>query len=166
MYAQNPLTTELKQNYAQIKATVMKAADDMPDADYGFVPGPGSRTYGAAVAHIAGVQAMLCGMASGKEAPKIDENKGSKAEATAALKAAFDPLEPLKRRPAVGIQIREEIARRGATAGLACHDQTFRWLVDDANTRDRSRHSARVVGAGVVDDDDFVWRSALTKKGM
>ena len=40
LYAQNPLTTELKQNYAQIKATVMKAADDMPDADYGFMPGP------------------------------------------------------------------------------------------------------------------------------
>ena len=46
LYGQNPLTTELKQNYAQIKATVTKAADDMPDSDYGFVPGPGSRTYG------------------------------------------------------------------------------------------------------------------------
>ena len=32
LYGQNPLTTELKQNYAQIKATVTKAADDMPEA--------------------------------------------------------------------------------------------------------------------------------------
>jgi len=95
LYAQNPLTTELKQNYAQVKALVTKAADDMPDADYGFVPGPGSRTYGVAVAHIAAVQAGLCGMASGKEGPKIDENKGSKAEATAALKTAFDFCDPI-----------------------------------------------------------------------
>ena len=34
-------------------------------------------------------------MASGKEAPKIDENKGSKAEATAALKAAFAFCDPI-----------------------------------------------------------------------
>ena len=30
LYGQNPLTTELKQNYAQVKALVTKAADDMP----------------------------------------------------------------------------------------------------------------------------------------
>src|SRR6476469_10450885 len=83
-----------------------------------------------------------------------------------AFEAAFDPFQPLKWRPAVSIQVGEEVARRGATAGLACHDQAFRWLVDDANTRDRGRHSTRVVGAGVVDDDDFVWRSTLTKKRM
>ncbi|MDP8989249.1 MAG: DinB family protein [Acidobacteriota bacterium] len=95
VYAQNTLTAELKQNYAQVKATVTKAADDMPEADYGFIPGPGSRTYGQAVAHVAEAQAGLCGMASGKEAPKVDENKGSKAEATAALKAAFDFCDPI-----------------------------------------------------------------------
>ncbi len=95
LYAQNPLTTELKQNYAQIKATVTKAADDMPDADYGFVPGPGSRTYGAAVAHIAEVQAGLCGMSKGEPGPKIDTSKTSKADAQAALKTAFDYCDPI-----------------------------------------------------------------------
>ena len=95
LYAQNPLTTELKQNYAQIKATVTKAADDMPDADYGFIPGPGSRTYGAAVAHIAEVQAGLCGMSKGEPGPKIDTSKTSKADAQAALKTAFDYCDPI-----------------------------------------------------------------------
>ncbi len=95
LYAQNPLTTELKQNYAQIKATVTKAADDMPDADYGFIPGPGSRTYGAAVAHIAEVQAGLCGMSKGESGPKIDTSKTSKADAQAALKTAFDYCDPI-----------------------------------------------------------------------
>jgi hypothetical protein len=95
LYAQNPLTTELKQNYAQIKATVTKAADDMPDADYGFIPGPGSRTYGAAVVHIAEVQAGLCGMSKGEPGPKIDTSKTSKADAQATLKIAFDYCDPI-----------------------------------------------------------------------
>ena len=95
MYGQNPLTGELKQGYGQIKGTVMKAAEDMPDANYGFMPGKGSRTYGQAVVHIAEVQASLCGMASGKEAPKIDTAKTSKAESQAALKTAFDFCDPI-----------------------------------------------------------------------
>ena len=95
MYAQNPLTGELKQGYGQIRGTVMKAAADMPEGDYGFVPGKGSRTYGAAVVHIAEVQAALCGMASGKDAPKIDNTKTSKADAEGALKMAFDFCDPI-----------------------------------------------------------------------
>jgi hypothetical protein len=96
MYGQsNPLTTELKQGYGQIKGNVMRAADAMPDGDYGFVPGKGSRTFGAAVVHIADVQAGICGMASGKEAPKIDDTKTSKADAQAALKTAFDFCDPI-----------------------------------------------------------------------
>jgi uncharacterized damage-inducible protein DinB len=94
-FAQNPLTTELKNNYNQIKGTVTKAAADMPEANYGFVPGEGSRTYGQAVVHLAEVQAGLCGMASGTEAPKIDGMKTSKAEAEAALKTAFDYCDPI-----------------------------------------------------------------------
>jgi hypothetical protein len=95
MYAQNPLSAELKQGYTQIKNTVSKAADDMPDADYGFVPGPGSRTYGAAVVHVAIVQAALCGMASGTDAPKFEESKSTKADAQAALKSAFAFCDPI-----------------------------------------------------------------------
>jgi hypothetical protein len=95
-YAQNPLSTGLQQNYTQIKNTVSKAASDMPDADYGFVPGPGSRTYGAAVVHIAVVQAALCGMATGAtDVPKIEESKTSKAEAQAALTSAFAYCDPI-----------------------------------------------------------------------
>lgn len=95
LQAQNPLTTELKAGYNQIKGNVMKAADDMPEGDYGFVPGPGSRTYGAAVVHIAQVQANLCGMAKGEAAPKIDEGKTSKTESIAALKTAFEYCDPI-----------------------------------------------------------------------
>jgi hypothetical protein len=95
LYGQNPLTTELKQSYAQIKGNVMKAADEMPESDYGFIPGPGSRTFGAAVVHIADAQASICGAAKGEEGPKIDGSKTSKADAQAALKTAFDYCDPI-----------------------------------------------------------------------
>ena len=67
----------------------------MPESDYAFVPGAGSRTYGGAVVHIAVVQAGLCGMAKGEAGPKIDEMKMAKAEAIAALKTAFDYCDPI-----------------------------------------------------------------------
>jgi len=96
IYAQsNPLTTELKQSYAEIKGDVTKAAADMPESGYSFMPGKGSRTYGQAVVHIAQVQGALCGMASGSAAPKIDDGKTSKADAVAALKAVFDFCDPI-----------------------------------------------------------------------
>ncbi len=95
MNAQNPFSTEVKGNYNQIKGTINKAADDMPEGDYGFVPGPGSRTYGAAVVHIAEVQAGICGMASGTMPPAIDGAKTSKADAQAALKTAFGFCDPI-----------------------------------------------------------------------
>jgi len=95
LYGQNPLTTELKQTYTGIKGNVMKAADAMPEGDYGFMPGPGSRTFGAAVVHIAEAQASVCGGVKGEAAPKIDGTKTSKADAQAALKTAFDYCDPI-----------------------------------------------------------------------
>src|ERR1700676_4025603 len=70
LYGQNPLNTEVRQTYAGNKGNIMKAGDAMPEGDYGFMPGPGSRTYGAAVVHIADVQANLCGAARGEAGPK------------------------------------------------------------------------------------------------
>jgi hypothetical protein len=87
--AQSLLSSELNKDYLQIKELVTKAADAMPEVDYGFKPAPGSRTFGAAVVHVAFAQALLCGIASGTEPPSYDESKSTKAEAQAALKGAF-----------------------------------------------------------------------------
>ena len=95
VYAQNPLTGELKRGYEEIKTAITKAADEMPEADYGYVPGPGSRSYGSTVVHAAVVQAAVCGMASGKQAPRFDQSKTSKADAVAAVKAAFAFCDPI-----------------------------------------------------------------------
>ena len=95
LYAQNPLSNELRANYAQIKADVTKAAADMPEAEYGFVPGAGSRTYGQAVVHIAQVQSALCAMAQGEQPKAIDATKTTKADAVAALAATFEYCDPI-----------------------------------------------------------------------
>ena len=61
MFAQsNPLSTELKQNYNQVKATLMRGADKVPAADYSFKPTPEVRSFGEVVTHIADVQMALC----------------------------------------------------------------------------------------------------------
>ena len=47
VYAQsNPLVTEMKANYNQIKNNVLRGAEKMPEADYTFKPAPESRTFG------------------------------------------------------------------------------------------------------------------------
>jgi DinB superfamily len=95
VYAQsNPLTTELKANYNNIKNNVLRGAEKMPEADYSFKPAPESRTFGEVVTHIATIQAALCGSAKG-ETKQLDGSKTSKADAVAALKASIEYCDPI-----------------------------------------------------------------------
>lgn len=95
IYAQsNPLTTELKGNYNNIKNNLLKAAEKMPDADYSFKPAPESRTFGEAVTHVATIQMMLCAAAKG-ETKQADGSKTSKADAVALLKESIDYCDPI-----------------------------------------------------------------------
>ena len=92
MYGQNPLTSELKMQYAQSKSTITKAADRMPDADYSFKPAAGNtRTFAQVIGHAADVQFAICGAAKGEQKRSdIEHSKTSKADVTAALKESFD----------------------------------------------------------------------------
>ena len=90
VYAQsNPLITEMKANYNQIKNNVLRGAEKMPEADYTFKPAPEVRTFGEVVTHIATVQAALCASAKG-EAKQLDGAKTAKADAVALLKESID----------------------------------------------------------------------------
>jgi uncharacterized damage-inducible protein DinB len=82
----NPLSSAVKQNYNGIKNNLLKGAEKMPEADYSFKPGPGSRTFGEVVTHIATVQGALCAAAKGED-KKFDTSKSDKADAVAVLKA-------------------------------------------------------------------------------
>jgi uncharacterized damage-inducible protein DinB len=88
--AQNPLSTDTKNFYNGIKGTLIKAAEEMKEADYSFKASPGERTYGEMIGHIADVQLALCGNAKGEEKKGDAGTKTTKTDLVTALKASFD----------------------------------------------------------------------------
>jgi hypothetical protein len=91
LYAQ-PATTEaaiLKQAYAAIKGNLVKAAEKMPEDQYGFKASPDIRTYGALIAHVADVQGRICAAAAGSTPPASAGDKTAKADLVAALNNSF-----------------------------------------------------------------------------
>jgi uncharacterized damage-inducible protein DinB len=92
--AQNsPLSADLKKDYGSIRDFFIRAAEKMPEAEYGFKPSPDVRSFGEQVAHVADDQYNLCAPAKGeirKAAYRETENTLSKkADLVDALKKAF-----------------------------------------------------------------------------
>ncbi len=91
LYAQQPTTEAavLKQAYAAIKGNVTKAAEKMPEDQYGFKASPDIRTFGGLIGHIADVQGRICAAAAGSTPPASAGEKTAKADLVAALNASF-----------------------------------------------------------------------------
>lgn len=83
---------EVQGSYARTKANILKAADEMPEADYQFKPTPDIRTFARVVNHVSEAQLHSCG-AVNHTAPdalaKVPAETASKAEIVSALKASF-----------------------------------------------------------------------------
>ena len=79
MAQNNPLSAELKRFYDGSKGNLMRSAEQMPDADYGFKPAPTVRTFGEEVAHAAEFQMIICSAAKG-------ERDGKKKDVTLVLR--------------------------------------------------------------------------------
>jgi uncharacterized damage-inducible protein DinB len=93
MYAQDAAASvaAMQRNYAQQKAKITAAADEMPEASYTLVPGEGSRTYARVVGHIADAQAGGCGTVVGTPTQLNAENgMTAKADLVAALKKSYE----------------------------------------------------------------------------
>ncbi|MGA2713264.1 MAG: DinB family protein [Bryobacteraceae bacterium] len=92
MYAQNPLSSEMKAQYDASKDQITKSAERMPESNYSFKPAEGNtRTFGQIIGHIADVQLAICGAVKGEQKRGDAESaKTSKADLTAALKESFD----------------------------------------------------------------------------
>ena len=88
--AQNPYTDDAKATYAMLSANVIKAAERMPEEKYNFKPVDSVNSFGALVLHLAQAQGGICGAASGKKMAPPAKKPETKAELTAALKAATD----------------------------------------------------------------------------
>jgi DinB superfamily len=82
--------TVLKRSYNSIKTNLTKAADRMPEDQYGFQASPDIRTFGALIGHIADVQGGTCARVAGSPAPPSAGKMTAKADLVAALKASFD----------------------------------------------------------------------------
>jgi len=75
--------------YGNIKTTLVKAAEKMPEENYSFKPTPEVRSFGQIVGHVADAQHFICKMAMGQEgaySPDVEKGKTSKADLIAALK--------------------------------------------------------------------------------
>ncbi len=87
------LSTDVKQDYVTIRDYFIRAAEKMPEEDYGFKPSPDVRTFAQQVAHVADDQYNLCSPARGetRKAPyrDIETRLSKKADLVPALKAAF-----------------------------------------------------------------------------
>jgi hypothetical protein len=102
MYAQPapaPMTESaaLKGSYNSIKANITKAADRMPEDQYGFKASPDIRTFGGLIGHIADTQARFCSIVAGATpgTASAEKDKTAKADLVAALKASFDTCDPV-----------------------------------------------------------------------
>jgi hypothetical protein len=89
------LAMVLQLSYEGIKADLLAQADKMPEADYGFKPGPMSevRTFGQVVAHVADGQFGTCAAVKGVPNPAASKNlqkqPETKAEFVKALAESF-----------------------------------------------------------------------------
>ena len=94
LWAQNnPLSADVKRDYKGVRDFFIRAAEKMPEADYGFKPSPDVRSFGQQVAHVADDQYNLCAPANNETRKaaytEIENTLSKKADLVAALKQAF-----------------------------------------------------------------------------
>ena len=87
------LSSDVKKDYRSIRDYFVRAAEKMPEENYGFKPSPDVRSFAQQIAHVADDQYNLCAPARGevrKEAYRhIEETLSKKADLIGALKQAF-----------------------------------------------------------------------------
>lgn len=87
----SPLSAFNKRAYGQMKTWLLSSAEKMPEESYGFKPAEAVRSFGQVVGHVADAQYLFCAPILGEKnpAPKVEQNKTSKAELIGALKEGF-----------------------------------------------------------------------------
>jgi hypothetical protein len=86
---ENPLSTELKGSYTNVKNNLLKAADKVSEADYAFKATPDVRAFGALVGHVADSNLRTCSTVNGEAKTGTASTKAAKADLVAALKDSF-----------------------------------------------------------------------------
>jgi DinB superfamily len=94
LHAQQPApppsaAAAVKAAYTRIKTNFQKAAEKMPEENYGFAAAPGVETFGQRVAHIADPQLGTCSGLTGERKTGTAKSKTAKADLVAALSESF-----------------------------------------------------------------------------
>jgi hypothetical protein len=85
----SPLIAEAKASYTSVKTNLIKAAEKMPEDAYSFRITPDNQTWAERVAHVATSAMGSCARVKGEQ-KQANLGSNSKADLSAALKAAFD----------------------------------------------------------------------------
>ena len=90
----NPLSTVLRRQFEGVFELVVRAAEKMPETEYGFKPTPEVRSFGPVVGHVAASNFLMCSAALGESEPQfaVDLRAAttSKADLQRALTAASE----------------------------------------------------------------------------
>jgi hypothetical protein len=70
LHAQGPITRTLQALEERAEHNLTEAAEDMPEAKYGFSPTPEQMTFGQLVVHVAGANFFLCSALKGIPDPE------------------------------------------------------------------------------------------------
>ena len=91
LYAQvaNPLSTEVKGGYTNIKNNITRAADKMPEEHYAFKATPEVQSFAQRLAHIADANVRTCAALKGEQKNLNAASKTTKADLVAVLKESF-----------------------------------------------------------------------------
>lgn len=83
--------SSVRWGYNMVKDYVVRAAEKMPEQEYGFKPTPEVRSFGGIVGHIANANYMICSTAKGETSPNSTnfENTTAKAGLVQAVKDSF-----------------------------------------------------------------------------
>ena len=83
---------EVQATYNRLKPNVIKAVEEMPEAEYQFKPTPDIRTYARIVNHITEAQQHTCSALNGTafDAKTVPSDTADKATIVAGLKASFE----------------------------------------------------------------------------
>jgi len=75
----------------QVTGWIERAAEKMPEEEYGFKPDPGVRSFAEIIGHIADANYLFCSPVLGEKnpSPDIEKTKKTKAELTTALHDSF-----------------------------------------------------------------------------
>ena len=85
------IQSDVLKDWTNMKDTMTKIADAMPEDKYGFKPTPAQRSYGEQLLHVAGANVGIIKTLGGKApAPTIDQKATSKAAIMKALADSYD----------------------------------------------------------------------------